>query len=1268
MKNMKLCITALLCFVLICGAVSAATISVNPSHTDLGKGESVQLAVGAEDVEQLGSYDIDVTWNPVLVSLSDVTKGSAIDTMEKNIQTARVRIAGLNATLDGITGSAVLCYLNFTAVNDNGLTSPVAVSVNNYGFLNSTSGEDIPVDGITNATITTQIANVVDARIGVPGRTVPVDEETTLRATVTNRRSYDTSPLDINVTIVRDGVVEYNTTYNDVELGPSERFTRTIAWTPTADGRHLVNITVTSEDIIRGRPTDEKVLRVIGYELNYTNDLVYGYNRAQVNNWFYMGAYVTANQPGRVNLTIDAPDCVTVYRGNTQTRYLYNSHWNFVSVWMRASEPGVLLADEFNFTVSAHNKSDSIHGKDITIFVPSIQVKSVNSSRVSGASTEATMTYNTLHTNNTHRNVTKLVAQSGSQGRTLSGLGYLVRYPYGCVEQITSRMLAALNVKNYYLGRDDKPSNFADIRNSTNDSVSSGIDRLVKGGQRGQHSDGGWSLWGYGDSESSSSSYGSYTLAKINSTDEDLRRLLEGKISRGSTVDTGTVNFDKLIEWFHANPDDPSSGTWSWRAPVCHAWTAESNTPFIMLIHDMINRTADVQDPYRGYMEGNMRNATKYVLDNQQADGSFSTGNDKAMTTALSLWGLESFGLTSAHVSEADITLAKSRAAVYLIGSQEPDGSWAAGTCYGWYSKGRISESTAYALLALNATGVPNDNETITRGVGWLVDTYESSGSWGYTWATQASIDALISCQGSVTATGTMDVYIDDRFIHTFTLSGTNPREVYELTSAQMDTMMAEGILKRDIFGDGWSTVKYHDVRADLTAGEGPIVLSVENSQWAPLNEIDNTIRWSHVIQMEGEEDGNANIAQINRNIGILAETMDVDDAGYHITFDASPSPMVENESADVTIGVTSDEDVFSPMIEVPIEGFSFDNSSIIYEDGVAVSYEVLNSTVNVNQDSIFIEPDAWVKDTTYSYRFTLTPAEYGTLNLSVRIIPLNNEDNVAYGEHAFDVTGRGTVTISVQDEDYTPVIADTITVNGVTVNNVASHDFDGLLEDTYTLFVNKTDYPNIHGTVDVRAGETSTYNVTLPTTMTDPVLILSEGGAGSIAGVAQIAPEQLNALTRENTTYNISVMGNGGELGVALEFQMRYLVNDPVVTLNGRVLGEDEYDFINGTFAYGDGGSYTGTNATLVVYNATSGTNYIGMTFDGDVLGDAYEDGLVDSTDALYILHYVVGNIDGFTTYSYPDVFDRNSHTIDSTDALLVLHKVVGNVNKYYQ
>lgn len=1267
MKNMKLCITALLCFVVLCSAVSAATLSVDPSATELNKGESVQLAVVADDVIRLGSYDIDITWNPVLVSLSDVMAGPSIDSIEKNIQSGRVRIAGLNSTLEGLSGSGIdLCYLSFTGLGDNGATSPVAITVNNYGFLNSTSGEDIPVDGITNGSITTIISSVVDARIGISNRQVPVDEQTLIRASVANQRTVATSPLTVNVTIVKDAIIVQNQTYDNVVILPGGTFSREITWTPAAGGTYLVNLTVTSEDAVRGSPTDQKTITAIDYQLSYPDGMVYGQDRAQTGNWFYHYVRVSANKAGQVNLSIDVPDSFDIWGGSEQTAYLYNSNWNTLYIWMRSSEPGVYTGDLFNYTVSANGKSASVQGKDVTIYVPSIQVSSVDSARITSATTPVTMEFNTVHTNNTDRNVTKIVAQSGAQGRTLSGLGYLVGYPYGCVEQTTSRMLASLNVKNYYLGRADPPTNFATIRDQANNSVSTGIAKLLNGGERGQNSDGGWSLWGGDPSESSSSSYASYTLAKINKTDEDLNRLLVGNISTGDTVTHGTVNFEKLIEWFHENPDNPASGTWSWSAPVCHSWTKESNTAFVMLIHDMINQTADVQQPYRGYMEENMQNATSYIIGNQLADGSFSSGSDKAMATALGLWGLESFGMPSGTVTEEDITEAKEKAAVYLVGSQELDGSWPAGTYYGWYDQGRITESTAYAILALNATGVPNDNTTISNGVGWLVDTYENSGSWGYTWASQAAIDALIVCQGSEISTGTVDVYIDGVLVHTFTMNAANPREEYTLTSGQMAAMMAGGTEIRDIFGDRFSIVKSHEVESQLTAGDGPIVLSVQNTQWSPLNEIDSTIRNTRVIQQEGD-DNSFEISQINTNIDILSE-VDLDVGGFSLSFTSDPSPMVVDTAADVSIGVISDADLFSPMIEVPIAGFSFDNTSTITDGhGAVVSYEVLNSTANENQDSIFIEPESWVQNSPYSYTFEIVPENYGTLNMSLRIIPLYDDSNVAYTSHDFDVTGTGNVTINVQDENYVPVTADVITVDGISVTGKSGWEFSDLLENTYQFNVTKSGFPDVHGNVVVNYGETTVYNVTLPTTMTDPVLILSEGGSGSIAGVAHI-PGELNANVAESTVYNVSVMGDGGELGVALQFPQRLLINNPVVTLNGAVLGAGEYELTPGTFVYGPGGTYTTTDATLVVYNTTLGTNYIGMAFDGDVWGDAYNDGSVNSIDALYILHFVVGNIAGFDTYGYPDVYDRDSQTINAIDALYISHRVVGNLDEYYQ
>lgn len=145
-------IAALLCLGVLCSAVSATSLFVDPSNILLGKGESAQLVVRADDVEELGGYYITITWSPSLVLLTDVTSGPSF-IMEKNIESGNVRIAGVNAT--GISGSTDLCYLFFTGLDDSGETSPVTILVNKSGFLN-TGAEGILVDEITNGSITTK--------------------------------------------------------------------------------------------------------------------------------------------------------------------------------------------------------------------------------------------------------------------------------------------------------------------------------------------------------------------------------------------------------------------------------------------------------------------------------------------------------------------------------------------------------------------------------------------------------------------------------------------------------------------------------------------------------------------------------------------------------------------------------------------------------------------------------------------------------------------------------------------------------------------------------------------------------------------------------------------------------------------------------------------------------------------------------------------------------------------------------------------------------
>ncbi len=1283
---MKNVFWSILLLTLLCGAASAATLSVEPAESTCPYGETVDLTVKVQDVNNLGGFDINMTWDPSVVVLDtevgNVTIGPLFSGHVNNSavysQSGRVRVAAVNATLGGVSGSADLFTVRLKAVDNTGTPTPVKLKVNNYGFLNSTSGENITVSAITGATITTTNQNVVDARIATASNQMIVGQENKITASVVNRRGVETSPLDITVSIV-DGngaPVGGPWSYPNVIIPAWGGFQEVVTWTPGKSGTYTAIINVTSDKPLTGKPTDAKTFTVKEYTLKF-NGNIYGpwNNKASAGSWFSMYAYVKASQSGNVWLNITAPDHVVVDGGKNQTRYLYASDWNYVGVRMKTDTPGRIAAEDIRFDIAANGKTDSRDGPEVLIWVPSIRVSSVGATSVQDNGDTGELAFNTLHTNNTYDNVTTIIVQSGAQGRTLSGLDYLVGYPYGCVEQTTSRMLASLNVKNYYLNRDDKPENWDNIRRTANESVEAGAKRILKTSDKGQNSDGGWSLWGRGKSESSSSSYAGYTLARINDEKEDLNRLLDGKVVPGSEgIKDGKVNFERLIEWFHENPDDKDSGTWTWSAHVCHSWTPESNTAFVMLIHDMINQTVEVQEPYRGYMEDNMRNATRYFVENQKPDGSWGGGNDQAMATALALWGLEEFAMPSDDVTEQQIGDARAAAVEWLIENQDDDGFWSAGSKYGWYSNGRVTEATAYAVLALNATGLPAENETISNGVDWLIKQYEKGGGWGYTWASQAAIDALIQCQPTEVATGTVEVRIDNNLISFFPVDAKTPRVEYTLTEEQMNTLMAGGTEVRRIEASGNGEVRSHKLTAEITGGTGPILVSVDHSQSAPVNEIDGKIRDSRLIQSFGYEE-EAGLLQISTDIEILDDVTLMQENPNNYDVKITSDQMIAGEEAEVTITVKSEkENVYSPMIEIPIAGFTFDNTSVITENDEECAFEVLNGTTGNDHPSLFIQSVGWKAGDPQTYEFKITPEDHGTLDLDLRIRPLYDDTEVTFASETFTVMGRGNVSVNVVDESGNPADARIILVGGDSVSDKSTHTFTNILEGNYTLVVNGTnDYPSIRTGVRVTPDTTALCNVTLPSSLTAPTLVFSEGGAGSIASVVQVPPGRLSAAYPENTTYTVTVLGDGGEIGIALEFPMRYLMNGPpVVKVNGDPT--TDYEIIDGTFEYdinNEEKNYFTTNATLIVYNTTGDRNTIEIRFEGGLLGNVIRTGdEVDLWDALAILDYGVGNYGDeefkeFGSYDYPDV-DRNCR-IDLWDALDILDYGVGNKDQYY-
>ncbi|QSZ67615.1 PEGA domain-containing protein [Methanofollis aquaemaris] len=1234
---------------LLVSAASAADLVVTPQSSTSALGEVTEVTLRVENVAHLGGFDIDLHWDPSVVTLDtepdNVTIGSLfcghVNNSAWGSDRGGVRVAALNASLDGVSGAAELFTVRLKTVDDTGKSTPVAVVVNNYGFLNSTSGDDIPVNTITNATITAQRVNRIVSYVGVTAESVPLDAETVSVFTVANQRNVLTSKLTINSTIYAPNGSVFNTEERSgVILKPYEQNVQQIAWTPTQTGTYVLNVTVTSDtDLpVVGTTTAERSVAARNFSLEF-HPYVYGYSRPQVDTWFWMVWYVKPSESGKVKLNLSVPESIEVWGEAESELWMTGDALNYVAFRLRATEIGTFTRDQFNLTASAHGKTASkTSTHDVSVWVPSMEVSSVDSVKVDTTG-DFEMSYNTLHTNNTCDNQTTIIVQSGARGRTLAGLGYLVGYPYGCVEQTTSRMLASMNVKNYYLDRSDRPANFQIIRNDANTSVSNGVVKLVRGGQVGQHEDGGWSLWGCGESESSSSSYAAYTLARVNESGEDLNHLLNGKVSSDATVDDGTVNFEKAVEWFHENPDDDSSGTWTWSAGVCHAWTPTSNTGFVMLIHDMIRDQGTVAEPYATYMTENMQNATRYFVGIQNSDeGYFGNGRDRAMATALGLWGLEVYGTPSDDVTQDQINDSKAKATEWLIKNHDADGCWGADPVYGYSSKGRRSESTAYAILALNATGIPAENETIQGGVNWLVEQYESGGKWGYTWATQAAIDALIHCQPIEVSDGTLSISIDGEDICTLEVNETNPKVEYPLTADQMATVMANGKSKREI--TQYSKVKQHAVTVTRNNGNGMILVSIENTQRAPVNEIDDPIEDTGTILSTGgiiPDNGSPDVVQFSEDMDILGDAAP-GDLFDTVTLTSDPSPLVANESGKVAIQVVSGvQGVFSPMIEVPIEGFTFANGTISDENGNDVAYQVLHGSVNTDSTSIFIQANEWTSDETYTYVFDAKPTHVGTLNFNLRFKALNDEDNVTLVEKSLDVIGRGDVAVKVTDENDSPVVA-TIVLDGSS-QTASSHTFEGLLVGNYSLSVSKENYITVNTTVSVEANDETNVTVMMPTDLTTPRLIFSQG-SGMLAGVSKV-PGTLSAAFAENVTYNATVVGNGGRIVLALEFPQRFLLNNPVVRLNGVVLDPSQYEIRSGTFSNPDPYEpFSTTNATIIIYDAPDGVSEISIEFIGGRAGQAlvgdHETGILD---ALRLAQFDVGLKGAPETFGYGDV-----------------------------
>jgi len=94
---------------------------------------------------------------------------------------------------------------------------------------------------------------------------------------------------------------------------------------------------------------------------------------------------------------------------------------------------------------------------------------------------------------------------------------------------------------------------------------------------------------------------------------------------------------------------------------------------------------------------------------------------------------------------------------------------------------------------------------------------------------------------------------------------------------------------------------------------------------------------------------------------------------------------------------------------------------------------------------------------------------------------------------------------------------------------------------------------------------------------------------------------------------------------------------------------------------------NYFTTNATLLVYNTSVGSNTVEIVFEGGCLGDSNNDGDVTMEDALYIASYSARLIENedLKTYDYSDV--TGDGLINIEDALFIASYRAKLLNEYY-
>jgi len=121
----------LLTIALALGVPQAGASEVSLGAAQIERDASVVLPLMIGNVTNLGSFDLELVYNPAVLSVTAVSE-SYFDVMIPNLEAAadgHVRIVAFQTASPGISGTAVLAWLTLAAVGEAGSTSALTIRV-----------------------------------------------------------------------------------------------------------------------------------------------------------------------------------------------------------------------------------------------------------------------------------------------------------------------------------------------------------------------------------------------------------------------------------------------------------------------------------------------------------------------------------------------------------------------------------------------------------------------------------------------------------------------------------------------------------------------------------------------------------------------------------------------------------------------------------------------------------------------------------------------------------------------------------------------------------------------------------------------------------------------------------------------------------------------------------------------------------------------------------------------------------------------------------